>query len=193
MAWVAAIFEGYQLIKSDQNKQAAATYNAMVAKENADIARMRANLNVEEVARQDRYQEGAARAAMAGSGVITSTGSPMDVLAEMAINDSFKKQVAYFNGLVNVAADEADSNLSNFLAPSNLSTYAKIGSVAGNYLLDKYGTGNDTNSPYIDYSSGNGMYDVNGSGITVTDNTGNDAGLVDVNGSGVSVPGDGGG
>lgn len=138
MAWIPVALDAYQIIKGGQDQAAAEKYNSVVSAENAQIAKMRANLNVEEIAKQDRYTKGEQIAAYGGSGV-RLTGSPMDELAFQSINDHFKQQVAKFNGLVNVGADQASSNLSSFMEGQyTRSSEINAGSRIGSYLIDKY-------------------------------------------------------
>lgn len=142
--WIPALIEGVEQIRGTTDERAAAKYNQMVDAENAQIAGAKSNLNAEMIAREDRYQQGAARAAMSGSGVNTATGSPMDELAWQTINDSYKQSVERYNGALAMDKYNADAALSKLTEPSMESGVIKgVASFGENYLLAKYGFGGD--------------------------------------------------
>lgn len=177
-------FSAIEDVKSADAKAQADKYNAVVEAERQKIAEMRANLNVEEVERQDRYQAGQTRAAYGASGV-TFAGSPMDELAFQSINDNFKKQVAKFNGLVDASADQASSQLDNFLAgQTQQSGYIAAGGTVARGLIDRYYAPSGPSSVPADQTVGMG-------GDPAYMDQAPDAGLVDVNGSGINVSGGG--
>lgn len=152
--WIAQLVgQGVGIVAGAENQKTADKYNSMVQAEQEQVAQMRADLNVQEVQRQDRYQRGQTEASYGGSGV-TFSGSPMDELAFQSINDQFKQNVARFNGLVDASADEANSNLSNFLGnQAETSGYIQAGTAIGNDLINHFytpdkkgGNGNGSNS-----------------------------------------------
>ncbi len=85
----------------------AAAQNQATAEVTAAEAKIRASTNLMEQQQANRATEGAQRADIGGSGVAMSTGSPLDAMTNTYIQDQFKDQVAVFNGMVNVAADQA--------------------------------------------------------------------------------------
>lgn len=139
MAWIGAIVDGVLQIGSAAQQKHAAEYNAAVDANNQVIAEERSKLNVEEVLHQNRQEEGAQRAAYGGSGV-TMTGSPMDEFASKAISDSFKVQVAKFNGLVDATHDQAQQAIDTMIGNQAVLTgAANVAGTFGSYLTQKYG------------------------------------------------------
>ena len=88
--------------------QDAAAQNQAQAEVTAAEAKIRASTNLMEQQQMNRATEGAQRAAIGGSGV-TQTGSALDTEMNTYAEDQFKDQVAVFNGLVNVSADQANA------------------------------------------------------------------------------------
>ena len=181
--WMIPIgFSMIEGIKSADAKAQADKYNAVVEAEAHDVAKFRADLNVQEVERQDRYQAGQTRAAYGASGV-TMTGSPMDELAFQSINDKFKQGVARFNGLVNANADEASSQLDTFLAgETQQSGYIGAGGTLANGLIDRYYSPSSSPSSVPSDQLAGGP-DPQGMDQAP------DTGITDINGSGINIPG----
>lgn len=185
MAVVAAAVAIYGAAEQGYQESEAATYNANLARINQQIANQRSQLNVEEIQKQERYQQGEAKEAYAGSGVRIDTGSPLDELASQHIQGSFREQVAFFNGQVNASQDEANANLNEFLSGQ----YSRAGIVrsAGifsGYLANRYSPGKVPGGETTDAgSAGAEAGSIGGS----SGGTG-DTGFTDINGSGITVP-----
>jgi hypothetical protein len=139
MAWIGSIVNGVMAIGSAAQQKHAAEYNMAVDANNQIIAEERSKLNVMEVEHQNRTEEGAQRAAYGGSGV-TMSGSPMDEFASKAISDSFKVQVAKFNGLVDAGHDMAQGAIDQMAGNQAVLTgAANVSGLAAQYLTNKYG------------------------------------------------------
>ncbi len=79
-------------------------YQDQITKAEEEI---RAETNLTEQEKANRVSEGQQRLAEGSSGFDVSSGSPLDAQFAQFAADQFKDQVAVFNGLVNVGADQA--------------------------------------------------------------------------------------
>ncbi|MGE5147403.1 MAG: hypothetical protein ACM3N5_11675 [Candidatus Eiseniibacteriota bacterium] len=77
--------------------RAAANYNAAVARQNADIARANATADAAKQERQGDLLAGRQRAATGASG-ITPQGSPLDVMADSALESELDALTTHYRG-----------------------------------------------------------------------------------------------
>lgn len=136
-----AVAIGMELVQGSQQKQAA-DYNAQIEDRNAQLAMQKADMDTESIRRQARFQEGAGRAAYAGSGVSVATGSPLDELAAQHIQNSFKERAAFFNDQLEADNDTAQANINRFLGQEYMTAaMAKGASTVASFYGSKYGGG----------------------------------------------------
>jgi hypothetical protein len=90
--------------------KAAANYNAAVARQNADIARANAAADADKQERQGRLLAGKQRAATGASG-ITPEGSPLEVMADSALEAELDALTTRYRGELQARSSGQDARL----------------------------------------------------------------------------------
>ena len=86
-----------------QNAAKQQAYNDQITKAEEEI---RAQTNLTEQEKTNRYTEGEQRVAEGASGFDVASGSTLDAQFSQFASDQFKDNVAVFNGMVNAQADQ---------------------------------------------------------------------------------------
>jgi hypothetical protein len=90
--------------------KSAANYNAAVARQNADIARANAAADAAKQERQGRLLAGRQRAAIGASG-ITAEGSPLEVMADSALESELDALTTRYRGELQARSYGQDATL----------------------------------------------------------------------------------
>jgi len=84
-------------VRSAQAQSNAADYNAQIARQNADSARMQGEAAAQLQAREAKRQQGSAIATFGAAGVDLATGSPSDVLADSTREATLQQSTTRYN------------------------------------------------------------------------------------------------
>lgn len=93
----AATVSAVGAVRQGQAAKAAADYNATIANQNAQAAAAQGEAASEQQARESERKMGSAMAAYGASGVQMGSGSPMDVLADVARSSELDRQTTVYN------------------------------------------------------------------------------------------------
>jgi hypothetical protein len=97
MTGISGVMSAMQAMTTAKNKAAISTYNQRIAQRNEQIALSQSNLDAEDKRRQNVRQLGAIRAAYGGSG-LDMAGSPLDVLTDTAMEQSYDVDKVEYKG-----------------------------------------------------------------------------------------------
>ena len=108
LAGVGAATGAVGAVMQGQATSASAKFNQQTALQNATIARQLADEEAERIRTESRRAQGAIRAATGASG-IRLEGSPLDVLADSAVEGELAALTAQFRGTLQVRGFEAEA------------------------------------------------------------------------------------
>lgn len=114
-------------MSAGQAQANASVYEAQVAQRNAKIARNQAETDQEDQRRENRRQLGAMRAAYGASGLELS-GSPLDVLADTAIEQELDVARIGYRGELRAIGEKDKADLA-LAAASNAKKAGSIGAI----------------------------------------------------------------
>lgn len=93
-----AVVSAVSAIRQGNAAEAAASFNARVAEQNAEASRAQARQQAQQIDRDNYMRLGAIRAAQGKSGGEAGQGSVLDVLGDVAAQGELEKQNAIYGG-----------------------------------------------------------------------------------------------